>query len=109
MMCAKTLTPKARAQVASGVDASNVQAVLPYIDIYLVATGIERVSVDDATINFFEEAKMAVPVDVGHLDAKKVRELADAIHSYSYVAPPAAAVGEALELEPEPAPELVDA
>ena len=107
MMCAKTLTPKARAQVASGVDASNVQAVLPYIDIYLVATGIERVSVDDATINFFEEAKMAVPVDVGHLDAKKVRELADAAHSY--VVPPAAAVGEALELEPEPAPELVDA
>ena len=66
--------------MASGVDASNVAEVLPFIDVYLVATGIERTSADEDTINFYRDAQMGVPVDVGHLDAAKVRALADLIH-----------------------------
>ena len=69
--------------VASGCDASNVSDVLPFIDIYLVATGIERTCADEATVTFYREAGMDTPVDVGHLDAAKVKELAEMIHTFT--------------------------
>lgn len=46
--------------VASGVDASNVERYLPYVDVFLVATGISK--------NFHQ------------LNIDKVRELAEIIH-----------------------------
>ena len=68
--------------VASGVDASNVTEVLPHIDVYLVASGIEQVSTDAAMVEFYKEAKMGLPVNLGYLDPVKVRELADLIHGF---------------------------
>ena len=61
----------------------DVSEVLPFIDIYLVATGIERTCADEATVTFYREAGMDTPVDVGHLDAAKVKELAEMIHTFT--------------------------
>jgi len=49
--------------LASGVTAENVAAYLPFVDAYLVGTGIES--------------------DLGVLDEKKLRSLYDRIHSFS--------------------------
>ena len=49
--------------LASGVTADNVGAYLPYVDAYLVGTGIERA--------------------LGVLDPLAVRALADAIHAWA--------------------------
>lgn len=49
--------------LASGLTVDNIDPVLPYVDAYLVATGIE------------------VPGEVGILDPGKVRAMADKIHA----------------------------
>ena len=74
--------------IASGVDAQNVHAYLPYIDYFFVATGIEQPCADPSTIAFYESAglPLSAAVSIGHLDPIRVRALADAIHSYAQAA-----------------------
>ena len=69
--------------VASGVTVDNVGLILPYIDIFMVSSGIECVSADEKLIQFYREAQLPAPVQVGHLDAAKVAALAASIHGFS--------------------------
>lgn len=66
---------------ASGTTLENVGALLPFIDVFLVATGIERDASEGRTRAFYEECGLPA-VDVGYLDPLKTRALADAIHGY---------------------------
>ncbi len=67
---------------ASGITVGNVSQFLPFVDIFLVASGIERESMDPYTVQFFKECGME-PIEVGYLDPTKTRALADAIHAHS--------------------------
>ena len=58
--------------VASGTTNDNVQELLPFIDIFLVATGIEKTPTDP---------QKRLP-SVGYLDPEKLRAMAEAIHSF---------------------------
>ncbi len=69
--------------VASGVTAANVSSLLPFIDVFMVATGIEQLSSDAHEIAFFKEAGLPPAVKLGHLDPSATRALADCIHAYS--------------------------
>lgn len=74
--------------IASGVDAQNVYAYLPYIDYFFVATGIEQPCSDPSTVEFFASAglPLSAAVSIGYLDPARVRALADAIHAYAPMA-----------------------
>ena len=67
--------------VASGTTNDNVQELLPFIDIFLVATGIEKDPTDPQTIAFYKEAGIPA-AEVGYLDPEKLRAMAEAIHSF---------------------------
>lgn len=67
-----------RLATASGVTIENVHALLPYVDLFLVATGIEHIASDPQT-------RASPAVEIGFLDPAKVRELAAAIHGYTSV------------------------
>ena len=66
---------------ASGVNIDNVSELLPGVDVFLIATGIERDASDSRVLAFYRECGLPA-VDVGYLDAAKTRSLADAIHAY---------------------------
>jgi hypothetical protein len=68
--------------VASGVTVENVHTLLPTVDIFMVATGIEQEPSDPAVRAFYAEAGIPA-AKVGHLDQGKVRALADAIHAWT--------------------------
>lgn len=70
--------------VASGVTIDNVDGLLPFVDAFMVATGIEQLSGDAQEIAFFKEAGLPPAVKLGHLDPAATHALADCIHAYSY-------------------------
>lgn len=76
--------PAPRLASASGTTLENVGALLPAVDVFFVATGIERATTDPGVLDFYRSAglPLAAAVDVGFLDAEKTRALADAIHSF---------------------------
>jgi len=69
--------------LASGVDEENIRSFLPYVDFFLVASGVEQTSDDPQTIQFYQEAMMGRPIKVGFLDGEKIQALADQIHAFS--------------------------
>jgi hypothetical protein len=70
--------------IASGVDAENIHQYLPFIEYFFVATGIEQRTSDPVTREFYASAGLpeSAAVDVGYLDAVRVRALVDAIRSF---------------------------
>lgn len=77
--------PAPRLANASGTTLENVAAALPAVDVFFVASGVERATADPGVLDFYRSAGMplAAAVDVGFLDAGKTRALADAIHAFS--------------------------
>ncbi len=70
--------------VASWVTAdSNISPLHPFIDVFMVATGIEQLSCDAHEIAFFKEAGLPPAVKLIHLYPSATRALADCIHAYS--------------------------
>lgn len=65
--------------VASGVTADNVEELLPYVDIFMVATGVEAEPEDPVIIAFYKEAGIPC-AKLGYLDPARVRALAEKIH-----------------------------
>jgi hypothetical protein len=73
------LQGRARLASASGTTAANVGSLIPFIDIFLVGTGIEKEPDDPIEAQFYREA--GIPgAKVGWLDADKLSELARLIH-----------------------------
>lgn len=68
--------------VASGVTVDNVASILPFVDVFMVATGIEVLSGNAELQAFYAEAKMPPAVDLGHLDAALVQAMGAKIHDY---------------------------
>jgi len=64
---------------ASGVNAESVTELLSYLNVYLVATGVEATPDDPQIIQFYKEAGIPA-VKVGYLDADRVSSLAAKIH-----------------------------
>jgi hypothetical protein len=67
--------------VASGTTVENVHETLPFVDVFLVATGVEQGPTDPQEIAFYKEAGIA-GVKLGHLDATRVRALGREIHEW---------------------------
>ena len=44
----------------------NVGAILPYVDVFMVSSGIECASADEQLIQFHRGAGLPEPVQVGH-------------------------------------------
>jgi hypothetical protein len=68
--------------IASGVTCDNVGYYLPYIDYFIIGSGIEKDSCDLQTIEFYKSAGIQNPIEVGFLDGGKIYDLAQKIHSY---------------------------
>ncbi len=66
--------------MASGVNEVNIHHFLPHVQDFIIGTGIEETSLDPATIQFYQEAGLSCPVNVGHLDPVKVARLAKIIN-----------------------------
>jgi predicted TIM-barrel enzyme len=67
--------------LASGVSADNIHNFLPHTQDFIIGTGIEESATDPKVIEFYQEACLPVPVNVGHLDGEKVARLAAIIHN----------------------------
>ncbi len=65
--------------LASGVNETNITSFIPYVNYFIVGTGVEKNSLDLNLIKFYEEAKLPSPVIVGHLDSNKILSLANKI------------------------------
>lgn len=62
--------------LASGINIHNIHSYLSTCDYFIVGTGVERDCTDPSTIQFYQEA--GIPngaVDVGYLNANKIRML----------------------------------
>lgn len=66
--------------IASGITCDNILYYLPYINYFIIGSGIEKNSCDSQTIEFYKSAGIENPVEVGFLDGKKIFELAQKIH-----------------------------
>ncbi len=66
--------------VASGVTVDNVHEHIPFVDVFMVGTGIEQGLTDPHEIQFYADAGIPA-AKVGILDPVKVRALANAIHA----------------------------
>lgn len=75
-----TLGPDAVIAVASGVTVENLPELLPYVDVYLVATGVEMDLSDPVKREFYKSA--GIPgAEVGYLDPAKVEAVAKCIRT----------------------------
>jgi hypothetical protein len=92
LAAAASPAPAPRLACASGIMLENVGPALPVVDVFFVATGIERATADPAVLDFYLSAGLPAnaAVDVGFLDAEKTRALAAAIHAFGGGAPPPA-------------------
>jgi hypothetical protein len=68
--------------IASGVNIDNVHRLLPYINYFIIGTGIEEDEGDPAVCAFYREAGLFVAPKIGFIDHEKVAALATVIHSY---------------------------
>ena len=65
--------------VASGVTVENVDEILPFVDVFMVATGVEAEPDDPQVIAFYKEAGIPC-AKVGYLDPHRVAALSQKIH-----------------------------
>lgn len=68
--------------LASGVNIDNVDNFLPYVNHFLIGTGIEMSSTDLNEIEFYRSAGLPEAVSVGNLDPSKVKNISNKIKNY---------------------------
>lgn len=76
------LPPDARLACASGITLENVHPLLPHLDLFLVATGIEEAPTDPAVIEFYQACQLPA-AKYGYLDRGKTQALAAALAAAS--------------------------
>ena len=69
--------------LASGVDDNNVEMFLPYVDYFVVGSGIEEDATDPVVKEFYRSAGLGRAVSIGHFDAHRIAQLAEKIHAYN--------------------------
>jgi hypothetical protein len=67
--------------LASGVDMDNLDGFLPYVDFFIVGSGVECEAADEQTRTFYREAGLPRAIQVGCLDKARIAELAEKIHA----------------------------
>ena len=69
--------------LASGVDEGNIDSFLPFVDYFLIGSGIEEIATDTRIIAFYQDAGIGLPRNVGCLDPSAITRIATKIHAYN--------------------------
>lgn len=68
--------------LASGININNVGDFISHVKYFIVGTGVEKCSEDENIIQFYKDACLPNPVDIGCLDPKKISDISNKINNY---------------------------